>query len=57
MFVTGLTELKEVMFDFTVTALVSGGRRALLSCDASSDGLTVAAGTDLKGEDASILYW
>lgn len=32
-------------------------RRALLSCDVSLDGQTVAAGTDLEGEDALILYW
>ncbi|EGO01512.1 hypothetical protein SERLA73DRAFT_176815 [Serpula lacrymans var. lacrymans S7.3] len=35
----------------------SGRSRALLSCDVSSDGLTVAAGTDLQAEDALILYW
>lgn len=29
----------------------------LLSCDASSDGLMVAAGTVLQGQDASIVYW
>ena len=28
-----------------------------MSCDASSDGLLVAAGTALQGNDASILYW
>ncbi|OJA12671.1 hypothetical protein AZE42_10141 [Rhizopogon vesiculosus] len=35
----------------------SGRSRTLLSCDASHDGLTVAAGTDLQKEDAFILYW
>lgn len=35
----------------------AGRARALLSCDASSDGLLVAAGTDLQGDDASIMYW
>jgi len=34
-----------------------GASRSLLCCDVSSDGLTVAAGTDLQGEDASIFYW
>ncbi|KAH9927131.1 WD40 repeat-like protein [Epithele typhae] len=40
-----------------LTASTAGTPRALLSCDVSSDGLTIAAGTDLKGDDASILYW
>ncbi|TFY80413.1 hypothetical protein EWM64_g3602 [Hericium alpestre] len=31
--------------------------RSLLSFDVSPDGLTVAAGTDLQNDDASILYW
>jgi len=35
----------------------SGALRPLLCCDASSDGLTVAAGTVLEKEDAFILYW
>ncbi|KIK94418.1 hypothetical protein PAXRUDRAFT_828030 [Paxillus rubicundulus Ve08.2h10] len=35
----------------------SGRLRPLLCCDASSDGLMVAAGTDLQKEDAFILYW
>ncbi|KZT20669.1 WD40 repeat-like protein [Neolentinus lepideus HHB14362 ss-1] len=36
----------------------SAGRpRTLLSCDVSLDGLTVAAGTELQGEDALIQYW
>jgi hypothetical protein len=34
-----------------------GEQRALLSCDVSIDGLTVAAGTELRGEDAHIVYW
>ncbi|THH33633.1 hypothetical protein EUX98_g496 [Antrodiella citrinella] len=40
-----------------MNSIVSSRRRALLSCDVSTDGLTVAAGTDLQGDDASILYW
>jgi len=35
----------------------SGRLRPLLSCDASEDGLLVAAGTDLQKEDAFIIYW
>ncbi|KAF9224375.1 WD40 repeat-like protein [Gyrodon lividus] len=35
----------------------SGRLRPILCCDASSDGLMVAAGTDLQKEDAFILYW
>ncbi|KAH7931423.1 WD40 repeat-like protein [Leucogyrophana mollusca] len=35
----------------------SGRSQALLSCDASNDGLTIAAGTDLQKEDAFVLYW
>jgi len=31
--------------------------RAVLCCDASSDGNIVAAGTELADEDAFILYW
>ncbi|KAI0770747.1 WD40 repeat-like protein [Irpex lacteus] len=38
-------------------ALSSGRSRPLLSCDVSPDGLTVAAGTILEGDDASLLYW
>ena len=34
-----------------------GAQRALLSCDISPDGLTVAAGTELQGDDALVLYW
>ena len=34
-----------------------GEQRVLLSCDVSLDGLTVAAGTELQGEDAMIVYW
>jgi len=34
-----------------------GNSGALLCCDVSFDGLTVAAGTDLKGVDALIQYW
>ncbi|KAG2151741.1 WD40-repeat-containing domain protein [Suillus cothurnatus] len=35
----------------------SGRSRTVLSCDASHDGFTVAAGTGLQKEDAFILYW
>ncbi|KAK7695576.1 hypothetical protein QCA50_000212 [Cerrena zonata] len=38
-------------------AYASNTRRSLLSCDVSFDGMTVAAGTDLQGEDALLLYW
>ncbi|KAG2127714.1 WD40-repeat-containing domain protein [Suillus bovinus] len=41
----------------TTQMTTSGRPRAVLSCDASHDGLTVAAGTDLQKEDAFILYW
>ncbi|KAI9466692.1 WD40 repeat-like protein [Lactarius psammicola] len=34
-----------------------GKQRTLLSCDVSSDGLTVAAGTELQQDDALVLYW
>ncbi|GLB33396.1 putative WD40 repeat-like protein [Lyophyllum shimeji] len=34
-----------------------GASRSLLCCDVSPDGLTVAAGTDMQGEDALIFYW
>jgi len=34
-----------------------GQSRPLLSFDVSPNGLTVAAGTDLQGDDAFILYW
>ncbi|TDL29606.1 WD40 repeat-like protein [Rickenella mellea] len=37
--------------------LTSRTGQALLSCDSSVDGLTVAAGTELQGEDAFIIYW
>ncbi|KAI0774019.1 WD40 repeat-like protein [Fomes fomentarius] len=40
-----------------LTASTAGSPRALLSCDVSTDGLTIAAGTELQGDDASILYW
>jgi hypothetical protein len=42
-----------------LTSLVTsaGKARPLLSCDVSADGLTVAAGSDLQGEDAVIIYW
>lgn len=34
-----------------------GKARAILCVDVSPDGLTVAGGTDLQGDDATILYW
>ncbi|KAJ7122832.1 WD40-repeat-containing domain protein [Mycena epipterygia] len=34
-----------------------GQARGLLCCDVSADGLTVAGGTQLQGEDAHIVYW
>ncbi|KAF7331724.1 WD40 repeat-like protein [Mycena kentingensis (nom. inval.)] len=34
-----------------------GQTRGLLCCAVSTDGLTVAAGTQLQGEDAHIIYW
>ncbi|KAJ7162612.1 WD40-repeat-containing domain protein [Mycena crocata] len=34
-----------------------GQAKALLCCDVSPDGLTVAGGTQLQGEDAHIIYW
>jgi WD repeat-containing protein 89 len=34
-----------------------GSARSLLCFDVSTDGLTVAAGTDLQGDDALIQYW
>ncbi|KAH9850057.1 WD40-repeat-containing domain protein [Lenzites betulinus] len=40
-----------------MTASSAGARRGLLSCDVSADGLSIAAGTELQGDDASILYW
>ena len=40
-----------------MTASSAGTASGLLSCDVSADGLTIAAGTELQGEDASILYW
>lgn len=36
---------------------IEGKHRALLSCDVASDGLTVAAGTELQQDDAIIVYW
>ncbi|KAA1466070.1 WD40 repeat-like protein [Dentipellis sp. KUC8613] len=35
----------------------AGRPRALLSCDVSPDGLTVAAGTTVQSDEALILYW
>ncbi|KAJ6516287.1 WD40-repeat-containing domain protein [Mycena sanguinolenta] len=35
----------------------AGQTIGILSCDVSQDGLTVAGGTQLQGEDAHIIYW
>ncbi len=43
-------------FSLLVTTY-EGGNRPLLCCDVSVDGTLVAAGTDLQGDDAIILYW
>ena len=37
--------------------IFEGTQRSLLSCDVSSDGLTVVAGTELQEDDALVLYW
>ena len=34
-----------------------GRNMPLLCCDVSQDGLTVAAGSDLQGDDVNIFYW
>jgi hypothetical protein len=34
-----------------------GKSHALLAFDISSDGFTVAAGTELQGDEALVLYW
>lgn len=34
-----------------------GKSQGFLCCDVAPDGLTIAAGTELQGEDALILYW
>ncbi|KAJ2914467.1 hypothetical protein MD484_g5949, partial [Candolleomyces efflorescens] len=38
-------------------ASLHGRSRALLSCDISTDGWTVAAGSELQSDDAIISYW
>ncbi|EPT02816.1 hypothetical protein FOMPIDRAFT_1143324 [Fomitopsis schrenkii] len=40
-----------------MTAYTGIRPRALLSCDISMDGNVIAAGTELQGDDASLLYW
>ncbi|KAG5635347.1 hypothetical protein H0H81_011650 [Sphagnurus paluster] len=35
----------------------SSATRALLCCDVSNDANTIAAGTDMQGDDALIFYW
>lgn len=32
-------------------------KRGILSFDVSSDGLTIAAGTELKGDEAHLIFW
>jgi hypothetical protein len=32
-------------------------KRAILGFDLSSDGVCVAAGTELKGDEAHVLFW
>ncbi|KAH9938489.1 WD40-repeat-containing domain protein [Fomitopsis serialis] len=43
--------------DPIMSALTGIRPRALLSCDISVDGTVIAAGTELQGDDASLLYW
>lgn len=43
------------MKSFAVTNL--GKSQGFLCCDIAPDGSTVAAGTELQGDDALILYW
>ncbi|KAH9180037.1 WD40 repeat-like protein, partial [Lactarius sanguifluus] len=58
---SGMTGVVRVWDDRTGAASIEmpfeGKQRTLLSCDVSSDGLTVAAGTELQEDDALILYW
>ncbi|KAJ3757092.1 WD40-repeat-containing domain protein [Lentinula raphanica] len=42
---------------FAIKMTDLGESRALLSFDVSLDGNTLAAGTELQGDDASVLYW
>ncbi|TFK43035.1 WD40-repeat-containing domain protein [Crucibulum laeve] len=42
---------------FCIQMTDAGKSRAILCCDVSPDGLTVAAGTEFQGDDAYILYW
>jgi hypothetical protein len=47
-------DLKSLVFNVVTTP---GNPRRLLCFDVSADGSTVAAGTDLQGDDALIQYW
>ncbi|PCH41338.1 WD40 repeat-like protein, partial [Wolfiporia cocos MD-104 SS10] len=40
-----------------MTASTAGRPCALLSCDVSTNGMIIAAGTELQGDDASVVYW
>ncbi|KAF8632031.1 hypothetical protein AX17_004974 [Amanita inopinata Kibby_2008] len=42
---------------YGITMTNAGNKQSLLCFDVSPDGMTVAAGTDLRGEDALIHYW
>lgn len=42
---------------FFLGTVLTSGQQALLCCDISPDGHTIAAGSDLNGEDAFIFYW
>ena len=56
---TLLAPLTDDRLFFFFVALVTdlGKSRAILAFDLSSDGFTVAAGTELQGDDALVLYW
>jgi hypothetical protein len=47
----------QFFFCFEIGIVMTSGQHALLCCDISPDGHTIAAGSDLNGEDASIFYW
>ncbi|KAJ7087228.1 WD40 repeat-like protein [Mycena belliarum] len=42
---------------YSIKMTNSGQTGGLLCCDVSQDGLTVAGGTQLQGDDAHIIYW
>jgi hypothetical protein len=47
-------DLKILVFTIVTTP---GNPRSLLCFDVFADGSTIAAGTDLQGDDALIQYW